>query len=65
MSYKPEEAMMIKLDYELPEYPAFDWIVAQSGTTNPATSGRTPILTVCASVTGIVAADDCVPRRCV
>lgn len=24
MSYKPEEAMMIKLDYELPEYPAFE-----------------------------------------
>ena len=23
MSYKPEEAMMIKLDYELPEYPSF------------------------------------------
>ena len=24
MSYKPEEAMIIKLDYELPEYPAFE-----------------------------------------
>ena len=23
MDYKPEEAMMIKLDYELPEYPTF------------------------------------------
>ena len=38
------------------------WIVAHSGTTNDASSGRTPSFTVWASVTGIVAADDCVPR---
>jgi len=37
------------------------WIVAQSGTTNDAISGRTPSFRVCASVTGIVAAEDCVP----
>ena len=37
------------------------WIVAQSGMTNPATLLFTPILTVWRSVTGIVAADDCVP----
>ena len=37
------------------------WIVAQSGMTKPASSGRTPSLTVCSSVTGMVAAEDWVP----
>ena len=37
------------------------WIVAQSGTTNDASWGRTPSRRVCARVTGMVAADDCVP----
>ena len=38
------------------------WIVAQSGMTNEASSERTPSFSVWASVTGIVAAEDCVPR---
>ena len=37
------------------------WIVAQSGMVNPAILSDTPFLRVCASVTGIVAADDDVP----
>ena len=37
-------------------------MVAQRGTVNPAMSRSTPIATVRSSVTGIVAADDCVPR---
>ena len=37
------------------------WIVAHRGMTNPAVSSFTPFLTVCFSVTGMVAADDCVP----
>ena len=36
-------------------------IVAHSGTVKPAISSFTPIFIVCRSVTGIVAADDCVP----
>ena len=32
------------------------WIVAHSGTTNPATPSRTPLSCVCFNVTGIVAA---------
>ena len=38
------------------------WMVAHSGTVKPATSSDTPMRTVCRSVTGMVAADDCVPR---
>ena len=38
------------------------WMVAQSGMTNPATSRLTPVFMVCSRVTGMVAADDCVPR---
>ena len=38
------------------------WMVAQSGTVNPATSLLTPLSSVCLSVTGIVAAEDDVPR---
>ena len=38
------------------------WIVAHSGMTNDASSGRTPRRSVRSSVTGIVAAEDCVPR---
>ena len=38
------------------------WIVAQRGITKSATSPLTPFFFVCSSVTGIVAADDCVPR---
>ena len=34
------------------------WIVAQSGTVKIAIFSRTPFLTACASVTGIVAAED-------
>ena len=37
-------------------------IVAQSGITNAANSRFTPFLIVCSRVTGIVAADDCVPN---
>ena len=37
-------------------------MVAQRGTVKPAVSGATPIFMVWRSVTGIVAADDCVPR---
>ena len=37
------------------------WMVAQSGMTNDATSGRTPSSRVRSSVTGIVAAEDWVP----
>ena len=37
------------------------WIVAQSGTVNPATSRSTPMAIVRSSVTGMVAADDWVP----
>ena len=37
-------------------------IVAQRGTVNPATSSETPFFLACSRVTGIVAADDCVPR---
>ena len=38
------------------------WMVAQSGMTKPAMSLLTPLLMVWRSVTGMVAADDCVPR---
>ena len=38
------------------------WIVAQSGTTKIAIVSRTPFLTACTNVTGIVAAEDCVPK---
>ena len=38
------------------------WIVAQSGTVKIAIFSRTPFLTACASVTGIVAAEDWVPE---
>ena len=38
------------------------WIVAQSGTTKPATSLLTPFFSVCFSVTGMVAADELVPN---
>ena len=38
------------------------WIVAHNGTTNPATPSLTPKALVRARVTGIVAADDCVPN---
>ena len=38
------------------------WIVAQSGTVKTAMLSRTPFRSVCLSVTGMVAADDCVPR---
>ena len=38
------------------------WIVAHKGTTNPATELSTPQAIVCRSVTGMVAADDCVPK---
>lgn len=38
------------------------WIVAQIGTVNPAISGRTPLRRAHRRVTGIVAADDWVPR---
>ena len=39
------------------------WMLAQSGTTNPATSSSTPFFFTCWSVTGIVAADDDVPEQ--
>ena len=35
---------------------------AHSGMTNPAISSITPFLMVCRKVTGMVAADDCVPN---
>ena len=38
------------------------WMVAQRGTVKMAMFSRTPFLTVCASVTGMVAAEDCVPK---
>ena len=38
------------------------WMVAHSGITNPATSADTPFFLVCSSVTGMVAAEDCVPN---
>jgi len=38
------------------------WIVAQRGTVKPAISSDTPFFLVCSRVTGMVAADDCVPR---
>ena len=38
------------------------WMVAHRGTTKPATEPETPFFLVDASVTGIVAADDDVPR---
>ncbi len=38
------------------------WIVAHSGTVKPAISGRTPLRRAHCRVTGIVAAEDCVPR---
>lgn len=38
------------------------WMVAHSGITNPATSADTPFFLACSSVTGMVAADDCVPN---
>ena len=37
-------------------------IVAHNGITKPARSGRTPFFTVCSKVTGMVAAEDWVPR---
>lgn len=37
------------------------WIVAHNGMTNVAMFSLTPFFLVCAKVTGIVAADDCVP----
>ena len=37
-------------------------IVAQSGITKPAMSDDTPFFLVCSNVTGIVAAEDCVPK---
>ncbi len=37
------------------------WMVAQRGTVKPAISGRTPFFNAHCKVTGIVAADDCVP----
>ena len=38
------------------------WIVAQRGMTKPATSFLTPAFSVCARVTGIVAAEELVPN---
>ena len=38
------------------------WIVAHRGITKMAMFSRTPFLSVWARVTGIVAADDCVPN---
>ena len=38
------------------------WIVAQRGTVKTAMLSRTPFLSACLSVTGMVAADDCVPN---
>ena len=38
------------------------WMVAHSGTVKEATASDTPFLLVCASVTGIVAADEDVPN---
>ena len=38
------------------------WMVAQSGTTKPAMPSLTPLVMVCLSVTGMVAADDEVPK---
>ena len=38
------------------------WIVEQRGITKPATSSETPLRRVCWRVTGMVAAEDCVPR---
>ena len=38
------------------------WMVAHSGTVKEATASDTPFLFVCASVTGIVAAEEDVPR---
>ena len=38
------------------------WMVAQSGMTKMAIASRTPFWMVCANVTGIVAAEDCVPK---
>ena len=37
-------------------------IVAQSGITKAANSRLTPFFIVCSNVTGIVAAEDCVPK---
>ena len=37
-------------------------MVAHSGMTKPAISVETPFFFVCSRVTGIVAADDCVPK---
>ena len=37
------------------------WIVAQRGMTKPAMLLFTPLAIVCRRVTGIVAAEDCVP----
>lgn len=38
------------------------WMVAQRGTVNPAMLSLTPLRMVCLRVTGMVAADDEVPR---
>ena len=38
------------------------WMVAQSGMVKPATSLLTPLSSVCLSVTGMVAAEDDVPK---
>ena len=38
------------------------WIVEQSGTVKPAISSDTPFFLVCSKVTGMVAAEDWVPR---
>lgn len=38
------------------------WMVAKSGITKPATSADTPFFLLCSSVTGMVAAEDCVPN---
>ena len=37
------------------------WIVANSGTVKSVTFSDAPVLRACLNVTGIVAADDCVP----
>ena len=37
-------------------------MVAHRGMTKSAISSRTPFFLVCASVTGMVAAEDCVPK---
>ena len=38
------------------------WMVAHNGTVKPATLGSTPNEMVWRKVTGMVAADDCVPK---